>query len=579
LQVIFGVSWAADTPCGDLNGSGVFDLVDIVRLNTATVTEADPADCDGAGTLACGDLLTDGVLDLSDLLIGLNHLAGNPTLFFCTGRGPARACGDRVLGRVTTNQVWPDCTGVGDGTSVLLDGIVIVEPGVTVTVEAGAAVKGISVRTGTTSGDFSILFVARGARLNAAGTAARPIVFTSDRPPGDRRVRDWAGVVLAGAAPVNFDGGIGSVEGFAAGLSLFGGAKPNDSSGILRFARIEFSGAESGDNEFNVLGLYGVGAGTIIDHVQANVGADDCFEWFGGTVDARHLVASNCRDDNFDFQVGWTGRLQYGLVVQNADIANDADGRHGVEGDNNELGFRNLPQSRPRLCNLTVVGAKDQTGGANLGADGARLRRGAGGLVSHAIFTEWSGDGIDVRSDGGTTCESACDDTMDGRYFPSAAGPANDAAPCPYDASFFAPAGYIGAFDPDGDPTVAGDADNNGAAGAADECDDTCAGWPCDPCTAWVGGCGLLENVDPGFRASPFGDAGLPATAADTIDGRYFPVAGGPADDVTPCGLGTAFFEPADYVGAFDPDGDPTVPGDANNWLLTTGGWISFAVH
>jgi len=522
----------AQQPCGDLNGNGTVDAGDAVLMNLRTVTGPAASDCKNNGTVQCGDIdqRPAGVIDLGDLLALLNRVANNEPLFFCKGGGTVIACGATISGNLTNNITIQDC---GGATSALIDGVVIAQSGVTVTVQPGAVVKAISSTTGTSTGDASVLLIARGAKLNAPGTAAKPIVFTSDLAPGSRAPQDWGGIVLNGEAPVNFDGGVGSSEGFPPGFSLFGGTKPNSNSGIIRFTRIEFSGIPFGtDNELNVFTMNGVGAGTIIDHVQANVGTDDCLEWFGGNVKTRYMVASNCRDDNIDSQIGWTGSLQYGLIVQNAAIANDSEGRHGFEWDNNEFGFNNTPRSNPSICNVTAIGSAAQTGGAGLGADGARLRRGTAGKIYNTILAGWSGDDIDVRSDGGATCAQAA---------------AGNLEVC--ESISFA------------------NTDNT--------CDDECG---TAACTAFLA-CGLVEGVDPGFLASPFGDAGLPVTAADTTNGRYFPANGGAADDSDPCPLDPSFMDPVTYIGAFDPNASPATPGDSANWLLTTGGWISFAAN
>jgi hypothetical protein len=518
----------AQQPCGDLNGSGAVDAGDAVILNLRTVTGPVASDCKNNGTVQCGDIdqRPAGTIDLADVLALLNRLANNEPMFFCKGGGTVLACGSTITGNITDNITIQDC---GGGTSALIDGIVVATSGVTVTVEPGGVVKGISPTTGTSTGDASVLVMSRGAKLNAPGTAADPIVFTSDLAPGSRGIGDWGGIVLNGEAPINLPGGVGSSEGLPTGFALFGGTKPNSNSGFMTFIRVEFSGVElSADNELNVFTRNGVGAGTVIEHAQANAGFDDCHEWFGGTVKERYLVASNCRDDNFDWQVGWTGALQYGLVVQNASLI-DADGRHGFECDNYEFGFNNSPRSNPNVCNTTVIGSAAQTGGAGLGADGARLRRGTAGHIWNSILAGWSGEGIDVRNDGGPTCAQAT---------------AGNLEVC-----------------------------NTITFGNTDEtCDDDCADAACSAFDA----CGLLESTNPGFLTSPFGDAGLPTSAIDTDDGRYFPANGGPADDVDPCPLDPSFMDPTTYMGAFDPNADPTVSGDAANWLLTSGGWISF---
>jgi hypothetical protein len=210
------------------------------------------------------------------------------------------------------------------------------------------------------------------------------VVFTSDPTPGSRAPGDWGGVVLNGRAPINVPGGVGSSEGLPPGEALFGGNEPNDSSGLIRFTLIEYSGIEfSTDNELNVFTQNAVGRGTVVDHIQANAGFDDCIEWFGGTVNGKFLVSSGCRDDLFDWQLGYTGSVQFGLGIQNATISTGS-GRNGFEGDNNSGGQDFLPRSNPNFCNMTVIGSKGQ-GDTTAGRSGALLRLGTAGVIDRQL--------------------------------------------------------------------------------------------------------------------------------------------------------------------------------------------------
>jgi hypothetical protein len=138
--------------------------------------------------------------------------------------------------------------------------------------------------------------------------------------------------------------------------------------------------------------MNGVGTGTIIDHVQAHRGNDDHFEWFGGTVKAKFLVATGGQDDQFDWQIGWRGGLQFALGHAEGTIF-DTNGSNGIEADNNELGFDNQPRSNPKVCNVTSIGAK---GVSTITGSGANLRRGTSGTVSNSIFTNWLSDCLDI---------------------------------------------------------------------------------------------------------------------------------------------------------------------------------------
>ncbi len=164
-----------------------------------------------------------------------------------------------VQGKITT-----DLTLTADREH-LLRGAVFVEDGATLTIEPGTTVFGEGATLGT-------LIVARGGKLNARGTAGAPIVFTSDAQPGSRRRGLWGGLIVNGRAPINQ-----GTEAFGEGdTGAFGGNDPNDSSGVYQYIRVEFAGIEfSPDHELNGIAFQGVGAGTVVDHVQVHFNQDD----------------------------------------------------------------------------------------------------------------------------------------------------------------------------------------------------------------------------------------------------------------------------------------------------------------
>jgi hypothetical protein len=521
--------------CGDINNNTVVDSIDSVGIATVVLGGGTPigSHCGGLGTLDCGDLVDDNVINSQDLVASLQVAVGIDTLLTpCTGFGTTIACGTNVSGTITANQVWPG------GCDTFVDGTVLVGNGAVVTVSAGARVKG---RKSSTNGTPSALVVLRGSKINAAGTAGSPIVMTSDQAPGARGVGDWGGLSLLGAAPTNFPGGEGAAEGLPPGSANFGGSQPNDSSGQVRFTRIEFSGVEfSTDNELNVFTMNGVGRGTTIDHVQANVGFDDCIEWFGGTVRSKYLVASGCRDDLFDWQIGYTGATQFGLAYQNGSIASGG-GRNGFEADNNENGFNNLPRSNPDFCNMTVVGCVQQGCGST--GSGANLRRGTAGKIANSIIMDWPDAALDLDND--ETMANACTNSTTLK--------ATEPALRVQDSIMY----------------------NSGPGGT-----DYAIGSGASPCSAaqayglWVANTGLTpaEGV---AGTNPL--TGITASYPTVVDDRYFPVGGGIADNAPDCSLvEPGFFESAPYVGAFVPGGST---GGGDNWLSTAGGWISFAIN
>jgi hypothetical protein len=285
-----------------------------------------------------------------------------------------------VRGRLSGSHTWESRY------YYVLRGVVFVNEGATLTIQAGTTVVGETATLGT-------LVVNRGGRIIADGTAGAPIVFTSDQNIGERARGDWGGLIINGRAPVNLPGGVGIGEG---DTGVYGGEDPNDSSGILRYVRVEYAGIEfSPDNELNGIAFQGVGRGTIVDHVQVKHNKDDGVEFFGGTVDVKHVVLTSIGDDSMDWTFGWTGRGQYIIAQQSGD---DAD--NGIEADNNGNNHDLLPRSNPTLYNLTFIGDPDTDEG-NESDDGFEIREGTAGTIRNFIVMGFKENGIDF--DGAST--------------------------------------------------------------------------------------------------------------------------------------------------------------------------------
>ncbi|AII52419.1 hypothetical protein N008_10575 [Hymenobacter sp. APR13] len=257
----------------------------------------------------------------------------------------------------------------------LLTDRVYVTNGATLTIQPGTIIKGSGLGT---------LVIEQGSRLIADGTAAQPIVFTSNQPAGSRNRGDWGGIVILGRAPIN-QPGTPVIEGVPG--RTFGGTDPNDNSGILRYVRIEFPGiALTTGNEINGLTLGGVGAGTIIDYVQVYASGDDAFEWFGGTVNAKHLVAVAATDDDFDTDFGFTGKVQYAVTVRDA-AQSDISGSTAFESDNDGQGSALTPLTAPVFSNVSAflqnVPAVTQFTRA------MHLRRNTAISIFNSVFTGW----------------------------------------------------------------------------------------------------------------------------------------------------------------------------------------------
>ncbi|GGH45010.1 hypothetical protein [Mangrovimonas yunxiaonensis] len=235
-----------------------------------------------------------------------------------------------LLGEVNT------ATSLDASIEYSLTGAYIVKSGASLTIPAGTVIK-------ATGGTSAYIAVERGAQIFVNGTAAAPVVMTSasDNPaPGD-----WGGLVIAGDAPTNK----GTDVTTEVGDLLYGGADANDSSGSIRYLRVEYTGATfSNDKEFNGLSLFGVGAGTTVEYVQSYFGGDDGIEFFGGTVDGNYLVSYGSGDDSIDFADGWQGN------GTNWYIANGA--KAGIEGSNNGDNGNAEPTTTTTLTNITVVG-------------------------------------------------------------------------------------------------------------------------------------------------------------------------------------------------------------------------------
>lgn len=285
----------------------------------------------------------------------------------------------------------------------LIKGFVHVEAGATLTIAPGTVIFGDKDTKGT-------LIVKRGARIDAAGTPSQPIVFTSAQPAGERAPGDWGGIILCGRSTTNLPGGSGLVEG---GVEAeFGGSDGSDDSGRMSYVRIEFPGiAFQENNEINGLTLAGVGSATQLDHIQVSYSGDDSFEWFGGTVNAKHLVAFAGLDDDLDMDNGFSGSVQFALVLRDPRQA-DVSGSNGLEHDNDATGTTSTPITAPVLSNITILGPLVTTDAAAMNSNykrAAHLRRNTRTKVFNSVFT---GFPTGLLIDGGTTETNATNNDL-----------------------------------------------------------------------------------------------------------------------------------------------------------------------
>lgn len=260
--------------------------------------------------------------------------------------------------------------------TVTLQGSVKIPSGCSITINSGATIKAVK-------SPFTTLIIKRGATISAIGTAAAPIVFTSNSTAGTRVPSDWGGVVIHGSAPVNALTGVNTNTDSEIFTGPYGGDDSNSNSGTMQYVRIEFAGWEiSSGKEFNGLFLAGVGKGTTLDHIQTHRGSDDGIEIFGGTVDLSYIVISNNQDDGFDADEGWKGTARYVAVTV------PTDGDQAIEYDG--LGADLTRASNGVLSNFTMVGTSGKS------KEGAISIRASGGVRIYNSYLAhfWSDQGV-----------------------------------------------------------------------------------------------------------------------------------------------------------------------------------------
>jgi hypothetical protein len=265
----------------------------------------------------------------------------------------------------------------------IITGPVLMSAGTTLNVPAGMTIKVEPV------GVNAYIAILPGAKIEAVGNASSPIVFTSNA--GAPSSGDWGGLVMCGNAPINSTGN-GSTDTATTevgGLS-YGGNLPNDDSGTLRYVRVEYAGgAIDGNAELNGVSLYAIGNGTEIDFVQVYKGSDDGFEFFGGTVNASHLVVTDAEDDSIDWTEGYTGALTDVYIVQNS--GTDHDSAFECDGFNTDFSNEGGYFSRPTVTNVTVIGDGDS-------GRAFRLRAGSRGIFTNVTVDNF-GRGVVIEDD------------------------------------------------------------------------------------------------------------------------------------------------------------------------------------
>jgi hypothetical protein len=297
-----------------------------------------------------------------------------------------------VRGIIKADQTWHKSR------KYRLRGYVYVTDGAKITIEAGTTIISNKDSAG-------VLVIYRDATIVAEGTASSPIIFTSAETapnPGD-----LGGVILVGQAKVNgnhsvLEGGVDPA------FSSFGGTNDAHSSGSLKYVRIEYAGkAVNPGDEVNALSLYGVGSGTTIDYVEVVRGLDDGFEFFGGDVNCKHLIAYNCADDDFDMDDGFSGKIQFAISVKdpaftdNKGTTGDLSNNFEVDNVNPANGFlwTRAPITSPTLSNFTAIGPNNAAGTSPDYGYGMRWRRGTKFILANSIVMGSQRVGLDIDDD------------------------------------------------------------------------------------------------------------------------------------------------------------------------------------
>lgn len=293
-----------------------------------------------------------------------------------------------VMGENGTNTEISTDTTWNNDTIYKIRNQVFVNDGATLTIEPSTLILA--------QGQNAVIVVEKGGKIMAEGRREAPIVMTCDDDVGTRTSGCWGGLIILGNADVTRDNPI--AEGVVPETRpVYGGTDDEDSSGVLRYVRVEFAGVDfNPETQPNAFGFHGVGSGTVIEYIQAHEGEDDGIEFFGGTANCLYCVSDGAKDDGFDWALGWRG------TAQNLFILQDGQSDNGIEADNDrEGGFNAMPRSHPTLYNVTMIGGAFLSPITHQG-DGMRIRVGSAVTARNVIVAGFGGDALDVRPDGPT---------------------------------------------------------------------------------------------------------------------------------------------------------------------------------
>ena len=414
------------TPVTPANGTLVVTVSGLPAGVNAAVTVAGPSSYAQSPTASATYSVAPGSYTVTAAQVTTNNVRYNAAI---TG-SPATVTSSATATATVTYSITANPTVTLSGsiaasrtltpdTNYVLRGFVYVNSGATLTINAGTKIVGDTTALG------SALFVLRGARIVANGTATAPVVFTSQRSAGNRSPGDWGGLVIVGNGRANRTGNVivegsnGSVVGAnQAGTIYTGGTVDTDNSGTLRYVRVEFAGyATLTDAELNSFTFAAVGSGTTVEYVQALAGLDDNFEWFGGAVNGKYLVSYEAGDDHFDGSEGYRGLNQFLIGLQTTFLTPrpgagavstdpqgfEIDGCNGggcvaPSGANAQSAGRDEGLYNMNVfANFTMIGTPTGVTVPGSGGVGAVLRRGTGGYYLNGVLARWPRAGISLR--------------------------------------------------------------------------------------------------------------------------------------------------------------------------------------
>ena len=307
---------------------------------------------------------------------------------------------------ITTNTTWTN------DKIWLMSGKVVVTDGATLTIESGTIVKA----AGGQASNATVLVIAKGGKINAVGTAEKPIIFTDfqdqltyahngvspNRQLGDRG--KWGCVIILGKATVGEDGGEDDIEGISADLDFtkYGGSDDADNSGTLKYVSIRHTGTQvGGGDELQGLTMGGVGSGTTIDNIELLGSNDDGIEIFGGSVNVSNLLVYGHKDDGIDLDEAYKGTISNALVF----LADDSDTAFEIDGTEDGTGNT---VGEFTIKNVTVYGKLDN---AEKTATFGDWKSDATGLMHNVAYVDFSDSssfkGIDDTTYGGVSTTTA----------------------------------------------------------------------------------------------------------------------------------------------------------------------------